>query len=398
MGIQQSQVSPIDSDSSSSGDASPDGPQEASVFEYKRRLKSLDRSLKAFLRASNLPGLEYRLRLGGFYSVDDLIGVDMATLGQRGFTALMAKRLIAALDQYISRHLEGPQLPFQVVRKGQKMRLEPTDSMRSMPTFGKRNKKRRSSLPGAAHKPAKAGKPAPVHAPSIIRLMSDEMLKSERYVLPLSPSPEPGSAPRPTAPPLARGASTPTSEIADFNLRYAANMSRFNTAAAFPPEPLRRTASMPRDFRWYGGQVDETDPFYWQLHHHVRHYSCPAALVSLTTCLPATVQSLLGTVESGLDADAVFCALQQLVLRCKRSSSHRRRALQLGGVGAAAGALQRMCEYPGMAEEGCRLLKLLTRRGKQRTAWPSLFVSLEFATILVCVSNKKPIASGLWSH
>lgn len=155
---------------------------------------------------------------------------------------------------------------------------------------------------------------------------------------------------------------------------------------------------MPRDFRWYGGQVDETDPFYWQLHHHVRHYSCPAALVSLTTCLPATVQSLLGTVESGLDADAVFCALQQLVLRCKRSSSHRRRALQLGGVGAAAGALQRMCEYPGMAEEGCRLLKLLTRRGKQRTAWPSLFVSLEFATILVCVSNKKPIASGLWSH
>ena len=387
MGIQQSQVSPTDSDSSSAGETTPDGPQQA---EYKRRLKSLDRSLKAFLRASNLPGLEYRLRLGGFYTVDDLIGVDMVTLGQRGFTALMAKRLITALDDYISRHLEGPRLPFQVVRRGQQMKLQPTDSMRSMPTFGKRNVKRRTSLQGVAHKPAKPAKPAAVHAPTKIRLMTDEMLKMERYVLPLSPSPEPAPAPVvPSAPPLVRGASTPTSEIADHNLRYAANMSRFNTAAAFPPEPLRRTASVPSDFRWYGGQIDETDPFYWQLHHHVRHYSCPAALVSLTTRPLATVQSLLSTVESGLDADAVFSALQQLVLRCKRSPSHRRRALQLGGVGAVAGALQRMCEYPGTAEEGCRLLKLLTRRGRQRLPLRKLFVSLEIATVLVsaCVAN-----------
>ena len=381
MGVQQSQVSPTDSDSLSLGDTSPDGLPVAGLqlktttLQERRRLKSLDRSLKAFLRASNLPGLEYRLRLGGFYSVDDLIGVDVRLLGQRGFTALMAKRLINALDEYISRHLEGPRLPFQVVRQGQKMNLHPTDSMRSMPTFGKQNVKRRKGLQEMTHKPAKT-KPAVVHAPPRIRLMSNEMLKAERYVLPLSPEPSPAHVP---AAPLAnQGRNIATTEIVDFNVRYAANMSHFNSAAAFPPEPLRRTASVPGDFQWYGGQINETDPFYWQLHHHIRHYSCPASLVSTTT---HSLESLLSTVETGMDANTVFTALQQLVLRCKGSPSRRAKVLQLGGVGAATNALQRMNEYPEMVAEGCRLLKLLTRRGRRENVYLSILGNLE------CISS-----------
>ena len=156
----------------------------------RQSFKSLDRSLKAFLRSSNLPGLEYRLRLAGYNTLSDLLNADETTLCAHGFTPLMARRLLGALTDYIVRQLdksEGVQLPFQLVRKGQKIKSDPTEKMKALPTFGKQNVKRHRYL-----EPPKMGKKRtgglskgggkatnqkrPV---SYLRLMSEEHLPNE---------------------------------------------------------------------------------------------------------------------------------------------------------------------------------------------------------------------------
>lgn len=62
-----------------------------------------------FLRVSNRPRLEYRLRLAGYYTITDFMYADAETLCKKGFTGLMARRLLNALDNYIQRQLEEPQ-------------------------------------------------------------------------------------------------------------------------------------------------------------------------------------------------------------------------------------------------------------------------------------------------
>lgn len=155
----------------------------------RQSFRSLDRSLKAFLRSSNLPGLEYRLRLAGYNSLTDLLDADVETLCAHGFTPLMARRLLGALDEYIVRQLdrnEGiQQLPFQLVRKGQKIKSDPTERMKALPTFGKQNVKRQRNP-----EPHKMGKKrlssskgvkvvSQKQSVSYVRLMSEENLPNE---------------------------------------------------------------------------------------------------------------------------------------------------------------------------------------------------------------------------
>ena len=151
----------------------------------KQSFKSLDRGLKAFLRSSNLPGLEYRLRLAGYNSLSDLLDADVDALCAHGFTPLMARRLLRALDDYIVRQLDrndGVQIPFQLVRKGQKIKSDPTEKMKAMPTFGKRNIKRQRSQEMSKKRvnTPKGGKAiAPKRPISYVRLMSQDNLPSE---------------------------------------------------------------------------------------------------------------------------------------------------------------------------------------------------------------------------
>jgi hypothetical protein len=100
----------------------------------------------------------------------------------------MARRLLRALDDYIVQQLdrsEGVKLPFQIVRKGQKIKSDPTEKMKAMPTFGKRNIKRQRSqeLSKSARKRVNASKAAKVASPkrpiSHVRLMSQDNLPSE---------------------------------------------------------------------------------------------------------------------------------------------------------------------------------------------------------------------------
>ena len=70
--------------------------------------QSVDKSLKVFLRVNNLPGLEYRLHLAGYYTLGDLLSTNVELLCAGGITSLMARRLLNALDEYIqSQHGTG---------------------------------------------------------------------------------------------------------------------------------------------------------------------------------------------------------------------------------------------------------------------------------------------------
>lgn len=157
----------------------------------RESFRSLDRSLKAFLHASNLPGLEYRLRIAGYHKLSDLYDADVNSLCAHGFTQLMAARLLRALNDYILKQMdksEGLRLPFQMVRKGQKIKSDPTEKMKALPTFGKRNVKRQQRSEGS--KPVKHPKKTVTSSKGgkvttqkrsmpFLRLMSEENLPSE---------------------------------------------------------------------------------------------------------------------------------------------------------------------------------------------------------------------------
>ena len=151
----------------------------------RRDFQSLDRSLKSFLRASNLPGLEYRLKLAGYQRLDDLLDTGAEKLVSDGFTRLMAKRLMTALDNYIQRHLDitdGQPSPFQLVRRGhmgQRIKSDPSEEMKALPNYGKRNVKRQSSSETVLFRSGKKHAAPKQKHTSVVRLMSEEQMPSE---------------------------------------------------------------------------------------------------------------------------------------------------------------------------------------------------------------------------
>jgi hypothetical protein len=159
--------------------------EQALPLRKRRDFQSLDRSLKSFLRASNLPGLEYRLKLAGYQRLDDLLDTDAEKLVSDGFTRLMAKRLMTALDNYIQRHLDitdGQPSPFQLVRRGhlgQRIKSDPSEEMKALPNYGKRNVKRQSSSETVLLRSGKKRSAPKQKHTSVVRLMSEDQMPSE---------------------------------------------------------------------------------------------------------------------------------------------------------------------------------------------------------------------------
>ena len=156
----------------------------------KSSYQSLDKSLKMFLRANNLSGLEYRLRLAGYYSLGDLLSANVELLCAEGITCLMARRLLNAVDDHIHRHVEleeGANQPFKLVRKGQKIPSEPSKQMMALPTYGVPNKKRKRSVDDGRSEMSKAGAANSGSKSGIsvskIRLMSADILKQQHFVV-----------------------------------------------------------------------------------------------------------------------------------------------------------------------------------------------------------------------
>ena len=163
--------------------------QTAARHKY---LLSLDRSMKVFLRASNLPGLEYRLRLAGYHTFHDLLSTDRETLESKGFTGIMATRLLRAIADYLRRQLsrsEEDRLPFRLVRRGQRIQTEPSESMRENPNFKKRNVKRqKSSGEDSTRKGAGGGVLQSSQMLSRVRLMTESDLELQHLISPQPPA------------------------------------------------------------------------------------------------------------------------------------------------------------------------------------------------------------------
>ena len=156
----------------------------------KSSYQSLDKSLKMFLRANNLSGLEYRLCLAGYYSLGDLLSANVELLCAEGITCLMARRLLNAVDDHIHRRVEleeGANQPFKLVRKGQKIPSEPSKQMMALPTYRVPNKKRKRSVDDGRSEMSKAGAANSGSKSGIsvskIRLMSADILKQQHFVV-----------------------------------------------------------------------------------------------------------------------------------------------------------------------------------------------------------------------
>ena len=341
-------------------------------------LQSLDRSMKVFLRASNLPGLEYRLKLAGYRSLGDLLSTDRETLMSKGFTGIMAQQLMNAVAEYINKQAyrsEEERLPFRLVRRGQRIQTQPSESMRENPNFRKPNVKRQKSLEGpVAQRPVKRGQsiavakrevsPAPkAHTPSLVRLMSEEDLALQHL---LSPPPE---APQTQGSSSGSGVEgLPTEEggrrvlgiivetpsLEEIHLSDSEDEETDSSRVfSFGPR-IPRSFSIPADFKWL---VDRSSPVCHT--YRVRCYSSPPAMASSTT--PATsIATLVERLQTVQDVNEVFSSLHLLLQRC-RSSHCAREAASLGGLVVTVKSLHKHCEVLKIAEVCCRLLQYLSR-------------------------------------
>ena len=386
----------------------------------RQSFKSLDRSLKAFLRASNLPGLEYRLRIAGYNVLSDLLDADVDTLCAHGFTPLMAHRLLGALDEYLVRHLdqsEGLPVPFEMVRKGQKINSAPTEKMKALPTFGKRNVKRQRQpeLPKMAKRrvgPSKGAKVIGQNRPvSYLRLMSEESLPHEPIfpnVLPQDPGEEgeeeeevwASNGDEDTAavflPSPGGNEGTPdtsgesgvhqglpvrearvTSDPAPPGLEGRGIASTYRHSVpvfqefSFPDEVdigqawlsseelgrrLNRRNSIPADYRFRGNYVAAVQP--WQL--LTRSYSSPSSLADP----PSQIESTLNKLCTSQELVVIESSLEHLCFSARSSEEARGEVREKGGLDIVVDLLASLCTNPRVVERCFKIIKYLSRDGE----------------------------------
>ena len=338
-------------------------------------LQSLDRNMKVFLRVSNLPGLEYRLKLAGYRRLDDLLRTDRETLMARGFTGIMAQQLITAVTEYINRQFcrsEEEQLPFRLVRKGQRIQTEPTEGMKENPNFHKPNIKRQKSFEGPLHQravkrgqnhtPATRGEIAPLapktQTPSLVRLMSEEDLELQHLL-----SPPPVADPSGSISPeegwgrvLGIIVESPfvEEEREEGESDFSADETDSPTAIEFGTR-IQRSFSIPADFKWLLTGTSPGYPVY-----RVRCYSSPPNVTALFTLSVLSIASILDQLQRTQDINGIFSSLCLLLQRCRRSACAWE-VRCLGGLGVVVRSLQRHCEVLKIADVCCRLLQYLSR-------------------------------------
>lgn len=382
----------------------------------RQTFKSLDRGLKAFLRSSNLPGLEYRLRLAGYNSLSDLLDADVDTLCAHGFTPLMARRLLGALDEYLVRHLdrsEGIQLPFQLVRKGQKIKSDPTEKMKALPTFGKRNVKRQgfNEPPKIAKKRTASSKGAKVAAPkrpvSYVRLMSQENLPTE----PIFPNvlsevfsgeveegggrgeeEEEGEgggehdrgrvegagnegtvdtevtaesevltrepvSPLPVGADVRAGDRRSVPVFQEFFISNAIDSGEHWVNSEEMGKRVKRCSSVPADYRFHDSKSAPLRSWCMM----VRSYSCPSSLAVPLSQLESALAKLCTSPELAV----ILSTLRFLSSSVQESGEMRREVRERGGMEILVDLLVSLCTNPRVVDCCFKLLRYLTREGEQ---------------------------------
>ncbi len=391
----------------------------------RQSFKSLDRGLKAFLRSSNLPGLEYRLKLAGYNSLSDLLGTEVDILCAHGFTPLMARRLLGALDEYLMRQFdrvdrdEAIRLPFELVRKGQKINSDPTEKMKALPTFGKQNVKRQRfvELPKMAKKRASSAKGTKVMANqkrpiSYVRLMSQEHLPNE----PIFPNdviqevveteeevigpeasnevffaaaaiegvePE-GVEPVPSlgveveevtsGPGLAHANVDPLPvgsvgmggayrhSVPTFQEFFMPDDFDFGEPWASPEVGRRanRRSSVPADYRFHGSSSTAAPPPLHTWCTLMRSYSCPSSLA----VPPSQIESTITQLCTSQELPVLVASLSSLCSLVAGSGPLREEAREKRGLEVAVDLLISLCTIPRIVELCFKLIKCLTREGE----------------------------------
>ena len=445
--------------------------EQALPLRKRRDFQSLDRSLKSFLRASNLPGLEYRLKLAGYQRLDDLLDTDAETLVSDGFTRLMAKRLMTALDNYIQRHLDttdGQPSPFQLVRRGhlgQKIKSDPSEEMKALPNYGKRNVKRQSSSEPVQFRSGKKRTGPKQKHTSVVRLMSEDQMPGEPIfpnVIDVRDSVFVGEEERESsqgsgsaserssmasssanitsssssglveigrvveihssrggeddAPPIIPVVNTTRSSamFEEFfldDIDTAAGSSAPSQSAAATPsgsEPsgqrqetenreelpqtrqtslphhrdsvgyeLRPSASVPAGL-WLSGLLESASPQYPEhTYIRVRAYSCPPSIASMAT---TSLEAVLLVLTSAQDVDSIVSALKQLISQMRAQRERESdvvtrdgvegdgvRLVEAGVVTALMDVLQETVSSQRVVELCFKVIRLLTREGKDET-------------------------------
>lgn len=395
----------------------------------RQSFKSLDRSLKSFLRFSNLPGLEYRLRLAGYNTLSDLYEADEETLCAHGFTPLMARRLLNSLEDYIIKQLDrsaakDTRIPFELVRKGQKISSDPTEKMKALPTFGKQNFKRQRRPPHPPKMSKKrsgsskgGGKVAMQKQPvSYVRLLSEENIPHEP-IFPnvLSEDSEGGqgvlreSEEEERLPEDFIRATTPTNEgawpssVEEAGLEtgaggivdplpasggegvVTASEAGFRRSVAvfqefFMPDEvdvgeawigggseemskrLRRCSSVPADYRFHS----KTTPHDLQPQQPwcmlVRSYSCPPSLA-----VPLSqIESTLAKVSTSHQLPVLHASLQWLCSALQASAANREEVRGSGGMDVMVDLLMSLCTDGRIVGYCFKIIKYLTREGEDR--------------------------------
>ncbi len=392
----------------------------------KGSFKSLDRSLKSFLRTSNLPGLEYRLRVAGFNSLDDLAEADESLLCSHGFTPLMSRRLLQALEDYVMKQvfkLEEKQLPFQLVRKGQKIDSTPTEKMKELPTYGKQNVKRQKLPEKKSTKTTKNSKKSeaanklkpPKRPVSVVRLMSEETIPTE----PVFPNvnilqedfefevfgterehEDEEPAARVSSPPAATAATTtrgvvhspliqkqsPAVPPSDDALALSmpsvdSRVSQFFHEFRFPDmvdsgfegrysegmrKQLQRCQSIPADYHYF---PDDWTPSHQRyevggLVKLIRSFSCPSSLSPSVS----QVEGILDELHSNDDVGILLELLQRLLRLLKNGRDGEavgQEVVRGSGVEVLLEVLGSLCTHLAAAEVVLKILKHLTRQGEE---------------------------------
>lgn len=275
-----------------------------------RKAGNLGQNLKAFLRDSNLSGLEYRLRLAGYYTMEDLLKTNEENLKASGLTPLMTNRLITALAEY------------------------------------HRNKPPRSGAPSRQARPeANAGKRPPqqrlvVHKRNVKRTRSEDQ--------------SPYDHGPPVQVKLLSAADTPDAHlIARHNSsdQFDAAAGRRLSIMASKGSSLQRNLSLPEGLCG-GVALGDTAALCDLLR---RWYSCPVII----GCPPVfTASSSLAEAVSSEDCDEASGALGLL---CQMYSQQPRLRSSSGDLEWVVKALQLWYDDILIAERGCRLIKYLAR-------------------------------------
>ena len=392
----------------------------------RKYLLSLDRNMKSFLRASNLPGLEYRLKLAGYHMFDDLLCTDRETLEARGFTGIMAQRLMNAVSEYVSRQVhrsDEERLPFRLVRRGQRLQTEPSESMKDNPNYRKQNVKRQKYADDPAKRtlnvlqrdmpPAtKLTSPTPPHVQ--LRLMSEDDLQLQHL---LSPPREVSRALTGDSDRDSNGTELPPEDggrrvlgvivedvhvpsieepqlleeppFLDLDVPLGESLSLeelstdsedmeetdFSTDLAFGPQ-ISRSFSVPADFKLTLEETATNSKD--RVVTCIRTLSCPPSLALLSTQPHMSIGTLIDALGNTHVVSELYRTLRTLLQQTKYPCNAVE-ATKNGALVAVVNVLEKHCEVLKVAKVCCQLIQHMCRG----TTYMYMYVHCMLVTMLL---------------